>query len=163
MVKNGCGQSGHENLKLTVSQKWIDRMHWRFACWCKFRRTERYATRKASPRGEFYHWLSSPLSLVNLIFLYTCSTEVKSRPNAYFALVLFLFHQFRCVWIFCSERFISIKRFKKWDSRSRFKVLEQNKWKLSLEIKRSEYISAFLHKSTFLSPSLSETILSELT
>ena len=24
MVKNGCGQPGHRNLSLTVSQKWID-------------------------------------------------------------------------------------------------------------------------------------------
>ena len=27
MVKNGCGQSGHRNLKLTVSQKWTDILH----------------------------------------------------------------------------------------------------------------------------------------
>ena len=27
MVKNGRGQSGHRNLKLTVSQKWTDILH----------------------------------------------------------------------------------------------------------------------------------------
>ena len=28
MVENGCGQSGHGTLKLTVSQEWIDGMNW---------------------------------------------------------------------------------------------------------------------------------------
>ena len=32
------------------------------------------------PGVNFTHWLSSPLSLVKLIFLCTCSTEVKTRP-----------------------------------------------------------------------------------
>ena len=40
MVENGCGQSGHGTLKLTVSQEWIDGMNWFFACWCKFRKAK---------------------------------------------------------------------------------------------------------------------------
>ena len=40
------------------------------------------------PGVNFTPGLSSPLSLVNLIFLYTCSTEVKSHPYLYFAPVL---------------------------------------------------------------------------
>ena len=42
MVKNKCDQSGHETLKLTVSQEWIDGMNWFFAYWCKFRKAESY-------------------------------------------------------------------------------------------------------------------------
>ena len=30
MIKNGCSQNGHGILKLTVSQKWIDRTNWFF-------------------------------------------------------------------------------------------------------------------------------------
>ena len=44
MVRNGCGQSSHRTLKLTVSQKWIDGMNWLFACWCKFRKAKSYFT-----------------------------------------------------------------------------------------------------------------------
>ena len=40
MVKNGCGQSSHRNLKLTVSQKWKDGVNWFFACWYKSRKTK---------------------------------------------------------------------------------------------------------------------------
>ena len=36
-VKNGCGQSGHGTLKLTVSQKWKDGIKWFFSYWYKFR------------------------------------------------------------------------------------------------------------------------------
>ena len=36
MVKNGCGQSDHVTLKLTVSQKLEDGINWFFACWYKF-------------------------------------------------------------------------------------------------------------------------------
>ena len=36
LVKNGCGQSVHETLKLTVSKEWFDGMNWFFACWWKF-------------------------------------------------------------------------------------------------------------------------------
>ena len=32
MVKNDCGQSGHETLKFTVSQKWTDGINWFFEC-----------------------------------------------------------------------------------------------------------------------------------
>ena len=42
MVKNGCGQSGHGTLKLTVSREWIDGMNWFFVYWCKFRKTKSY-------------------------------------------------------------------------------------------------------------------------
>ena len=34
MVKNGCGQSGHWTLKLTVSEEWTG-INWFFACWYK--------------------------------------------------------------------------------------------------------------------------------
>ena len=40
MVKNGCGQSCHRTLKLTVSQKWTDGINWFFVCWHKFRKTK---------------------------------------------------------------------------------------------------------------------------
>ena len=85
--------------------------------------------RIVSPCGEFYHWLSSPLSLVKLIFLYTCSTEVKSRPNTYFAPVLFVFYQFMYVWIFCSERW--------WrDLRSQIHLPDSRFWnKKKMEVK----------------------------
>ena len=36
-----------------------------------------------------------------------------------------------------------LQRFEKLDSRSRYQVLEQKEWKLSLEIKSNEYISVF--------------------
>ena len=38
------------------------------------------------PGVNFTPGLSSPLSLVKLYFLFTCSTEVKSRPYPYFTL-----------------------------------------------------------------------------
>ena len=39
MVKYGCDHgTGHETLKLTVSQKWTDGINWFFACWYKFRK-----------------------------------------------------------------------------------------------------------------------------
>ena len=38
IVKNGDGKSGHGSLKLAVSQEWIDRMNWFFACWHTFRK-----------------------------------------------------------------------------------------------------------------------------
>ena len=38
IVKNGDGKSGHGSLKLALSQEWIDRMNWFFACWHKFRK-----------------------------------------------------------------------------------------------------------------------------
>ena len=40
MVKNGCGQSGHRNPKLTVSQKWTDGINRFFPCWYKFRKVK---------------------------------------------------------------------------------------------------------------------------
>ena len=40
MVKNGCGQSGHGTLKLTVSQNWTDEITWFFACYYKCRKAE---------------------------------------------------------------------------------------------------------------------------
>ena len=40
MVKNGCGQSGHGNLKLTVPQKWTNGINWFFSSWYKFRRAK---------------------------------------------------------------------------------------------------------------------------
>ena len=42
LVRNGCGQSGHRTLKLTVSQEWIDAMNWFLACWCKFKKAKIY-------------------------------------------------------------------------------------------------------------------------
>ena len=35
MVKNGCGQSDHRTLKLTVSQERADGINRVFACWYK--------------------------------------------------------------------------------------------------------------------------------
>ena len=32
MVKNECGQSGHETLNLAVSEERMDGMNWFFAC-----------------------------------------------------------------------------------------------------------------------------------
>ena len=40
MVKNGCGQYGHETLKLTLSQKWADGINWFFACCYIFRKAK---------------------------------------------------------------------------------------------------------------------------
>ena len=42
IIKNGCCQSGQENLKLTVSQEVTNRMNWFFAYWCKFRKATSY-------------------------------------------------------------------------------------------------------------------------
>ena len=42
MIKNGCSQSSHETLKLTVSQEWIDGANWFFGCWCTFRKAKSY-------------------------------------------------------------------------------------------------------------------------
>ena len=44
MVENGCDQSVHVTLKLTVSEEWIDEMNWFFACWCKFKKAKSYFT-----------------------------------------------------------------------------------------------------------------------
>ena len=41
IVKNGCGQSVHRTLKLTVSREWIDGINWFFACWYKFMQMKR--------------------------------------------------------------------------------------------------------------------------
>ena len=35
-VKNGCGQSSGETLKLTVSEEWTDGVNWFLTCWCRF-------------------------------------------------------------------------------------------------------------------------------
>ena len=40
MVTNGCDQSVHRTLKLTVSQKWTDGINKFFACWYKFRKAK---------------------------------------------------------------------------------------------------------------------------
>ena len=42
VVKNRCGQSGHRNLKLTVSQDWIERINWFFACRSKLQKAKSY-------------------------------------------------------------------------------------------------------------------------
>ena len=44
---------------------------------------------------------------------------------------------------YCSDSFINTKGFEKWGSPSTCQVPEQKHWELSLEIKGSEYISAF--------------------
>ena len=36
VVKNGCGQSCDENLKLTLSEEWTSGINKFFACWCRF-------------------------------------------------------------------------------------------------------------------------------
>ena len=46
MIKNGCGQSGDETLKLTVSEEWADGINWFFA----FFATGFYKFRKAKSR-----------------------------------------------------------------------------------------------------------------
>ena len=53
------------------------------------------------------------------------------------------------VWTYCSERFANERRLEKRDSRSRFQVLEQKYWELSLEIKGSEYIVVLPLNSQF--------------
>ena len=40
--KNGCGQSGHRTLKLTVPQELTDGMNWYFAYWCKVKKVKSY-------------------------------------------------------------------------------------------------------------------------
>ena len=42
MVQNGCDQSGHGTLKLTVSQESTDGMNYFFACQCKFSEVKSY-------------------------------------------------------------------------------------------------------------------------
>ena len=44
MVRNGCDQSVHKTLKLARSQKWIDRMKWCFAGWCRSRKARSHFT-----------------------------------------------------------------------------------------------------------------------
>ena len=39
-AKNGCGQSGHGTLKLTVSRKWTDEIKWFFSWWYRFRKAK---------------------------------------------------------------------------------------------------------------------------
>ena len=66
MVGNGCGQSGHGTLKLSVSREWIDGMNWfLYACWCKFRKTKSYFNHFFGGCGNLVHetlksaeWLS---------------------------------------------------------------------------------------------------------
>ena len=55
MVKNGCGQSGHRTLKLTVSQEWIDGLNWFFACWCKFKKLK-VISMILGGRGQKWVW-----------------------------------------------------------------------------------------------------------
>ena len=40
LVKNGCGNSDHRTLKLTVFQEWIDGINWFFAWWYKSRKAK---------------------------------------------------------------------------------------------------------------------------
>ena len=43
MKKGFATASGHKTLKLAISQEWIDRIDWFFACWwCNFRKTKSY-------------------------------------------------------------------------------------------------------------------------
>ena len=36
VVKNGCGQSCDETLKLTLSEEWTNGINWFLACSCRF-------------------------------------------------------------------------------------------------------------------------------
>ena len=40
MVKNGCGQSGEQTLKLTLSQKCRDGVEWVFSSWYKLKKAK---------------------------------------------------------------------------------------------------------------------------
>ena len=40
MVKNGCGQSGYETLKLNVSEEWTVGINWFFVLCYKFRKAK---------------------------------------------------------------------------------------------------------------------------
>ena len=56
MVRNGCGQSGHGTLKLTVSQEGIDGMNWFFAYWCKVRKAKSEFNDFWVNRVQLYVW-----------------------------------------------------------------------------------------------------------
>ena len=64
MVKNGYDQSGHEALKLIVSQKWTNGINWFFVWWCKFRKTASWfsdylvgmAKKGIYLKNEFMNW-----------------------------------------------------------------------------------------------------------
>ena len=42
VVKNECSLLGLGTLKSAISQEWINKMSWVFACWDKFRKAKSY-------------------------------------------------------------------------------------------------------------------------
>ena len=99
MVRNGCGQSGHETLKLTVSQERIDGMNEFFACWCYFTKAKSYFTvfwvglvksghgHSFSSRGLKICYI---LKVVSITFLLVCIVCLKgstfeTRKNVFYS------------------------------------------------------------------------------
>ena len=54
--QTGCSQSGHRNLKLTVSQKGADGLSWFYACWYKFRKAKSWFNDFLGRSGEKWSW-----------------------------------------------------------------------------------------------------------
>ena len=42
VIKNGCGLLGLGTLKSSISQEWIDKLGWFFACWYTFMKAKSY-------------------------------------------------------------------------------------------------------------------------
>ena len=43
LVKNGCGQSGDEALKLTLFEEWANGINWFYACWHRCTKIKRWS------------------------------------------------------------------------------------------------------------------------
>ena len=54
--KNGCGQSGHKTLKLTVSQKWTDGINWFFGSWYKLKKAKSWLNDFKGGHGQELQW-----------------------------------------------------------------------------------------------------------
>ena len=56
IVKNGCGQSGDWDLKLTVSEEWKNGINWFFACWYRFTKIKTWSKVFLDGHGQKWVW-----------------------------------------------------------------------------------------------------------
>ena len=59
MVRKGCGQSGQETLKLTLSEEWTEGVNWFFYVYTN--------SQKVKVDREFFKWALSKMGVVSLV------------------------------------------------------------------------------------------------
>ena len=83
MVKNGCGQSGHGNLKLTVPQKWTNGINWFFSSWYKFRRAKSWFNDFGGGCSQKWPWPFNSWDPKNEVMNWADFLNVDSDPKVF--------------------------------------------------------------------------------